>query len=195
MDLDPPDRAASPGGRTLRSGRSLPAGPTLAAVAGLTWALAAGVGWRVGVPDSADAELPRSEVLRWGAIGHSEQAASIVWVHTSARWADDRHLAPEALLRAVGDIGDLDPQWLTPWIYGALMLEAQGDRSSHEALLVEAASRHGDAAVFPYALAMSHRARGDFSGAAAWMELAADRPDAPAIHRRAAAVLRTRASR
>jgi hypothetical protein len=136
--------------------------------------------------------LPPPAVLHVASVGHPRAAASLLWTDLSARWAAQARLPADVLSTGVRTIGALDPEWTTPWVYGALMLEAQGDRDAHEALLALAMDVHADEHVFPYMLGMSRLSRGDRVGAATWLDAAATRPGAPALHAAAAAALRAR---
>ena len=83
---------------------------------------------------------------------------------------------------------DLDPRWVAPSRYGALMLADLGDVEGHEQVLAEASARWPDDAWFPAALGMSRWLRaGDAEGAARWLAFAAATPGADPLLGRLAA--------
>lgn len=140
-----------------------------------SFCLALAAGLRLYAPPTADpTRAPAADTEAWRvlSLGHPTAAATFQWIrivrhHTlpppDAGWLHD----------ALQPIGGLDPQWKTPWAYGALMARAHGDPSTARSILLEAATLHPDSPWFPRALAAEHLLAEDPEGAAFWNERAA----------------------
>jgi len=140
---------------------------------------------------------PSAGVLRVVSVGRPTLAASLLWMQAGARHAAAEDLAdPEAsrwIHQAVLTIGELDPNWITPWVLGAMMLEREGDVDAEEDVLRAAMDRWPDEPWFPFSLGMSrYRYRGDATGAIVWLERAAAIPGADPAYARALQTLRAR---
>ena len=127
-------------------------------------------------PDpSAVAALPVRAIL---GLGVPERRATLAWWQLGRRWASGAALDPAATAATIQRIGALDPGWRTPWIYGGLMLQAQGDEASLEAartLLHDGADRWPRDPWFPAALGVQLRDQGQVEAARAWLREARER--------------------
>lgn len=141
---------------------------------------------------------PMPEVLRVASLGHGSAAASLLWMHTVARFTaamydrDDPD-APTWIADAVRAAGDLDPEWTLPWVYGSMMLDRLDAIGIREELLHAAVEAHPEEPWFPFVLGMSrYRHHDDLAGALAWLERAAAVPGADQAYERALGSMRSR---
>lgn len=109
------------------------------------------------------------------AGGVPERRATLAWWHIGRAWADGQQLAPEVLVDSLNRIGEDDPSWRTPWIYGGLMLQTQGDAAAAEPVLTAAAARWPDDPWFPGALGVQMADQGRLDEARAWLDEARER--------------------
>lgn len=125
------------------------------------------------VPASPTAQ-PSPEVLRVLTVDRPTVAASLLWMETVRRFVESPDTSAAWVREGVPTTGALDPAFRSPWIYGALMLEAVGDIEGHEQLLEQANSAHPTEPWFAFRLGVSrdvHHA--DLPGAIEWFERAA----------------------
>jgi hypothetical protein len=147
--------------------------------------------------DASDPIAPSAGVLRVASLGRPTLAASVLWMQVGAQFAETEDLVdPETsrwIHQSVLTCGELDPDWAAPWIFGAMMLERQGDVDAHEDVLRRAMDRWPDEPWFPFTLGMSrYRNRGDATGAIGWIERAAAIPGADPAYARALGSMRAR---
>lgn len=137
---------------------------------------------------------PSAAALRILSLGHPTAAATVAWIDVVRRFtrAQDSPTGDATWLPgALEPIGELDPRWETPWVYGALMARFLGDVPTHQAVLTRALDLHPAQPWFPYALGMSwYMDLGDPARAADWLERAAALPGAPTVHGEAARAFR-----
>ncbi len=139
---------------------------------------------------SYDAAPPGFAVATVASLGHETLAASGVWMRTVDLFVAEA-IETDRINAGVRTATALDPNWRIPWVYGALMLQAQGDYANQEALLYDAMAFHPHEAWFPYALGMSRLEHyNDPQGAADWLDHAASMPGSPDVHSAAAKALR-----
>jgi hypothetical protein len=147
--------------------------------------------------DPSEPIAPSAGVLRVASLGRPTLAASVLWMQVGARFAEAEQLGdPESarwIHQSVLTIGELDPDWAAPWVFGAMMLERLGDVDAHEDVLRGAMDRWPDEPWFPFTLGMSrYRYRGDATGAIVWIERAAAIPGADPAYARALTSMRAR---
>lgn len=109
------------------------------------------------------------------ALGRPEALATVAWmaaVDTHAPRSPD----PAALVRSLRLIGALDPEWVEPWFFGALMLPAEAV-DERRAVLEEAAGLHPDVPWFSWRHGMALLAD-DRAAALGWLRQAATTPGA-----------------
>lgn len=130
--------------------------------------------------------------LKLVSLGSDSTAATLAWSRAVLSYghqpaaADNPELAGwiEAAIA-------LDPNWVAPHAYGALMLASNGDIVGHERVLRAGIAAHPDDAWFPAALGMSRLLYSDDpEDAARWLEFASRIPGTDTIYGRAAARLR-----
>lgn len=134
------------------------------------WLLAVGARW-------AHPPVPTGSVLspvvaRGLALGVGPRAATLTWWATSTQWVRDDRVAAEPLQAALRAVHHDDPRWVTPWIYGGLMLQTQGDGAAAVPVLEEAAAHFPDARWFPAALGVAHHDADELEAARAWLDRA-----------------------
>lgn len=106
------------------------------------------------------------------ALGVPERAATALWWSTSTQWVRDDRLAPAVLGDRLAALHGLDPTWSTPWIYGGLMLQTQGDRDAARPVLEAGAAHFPDQPWFAAALGVAHADAGELDEARTWLDRA-----------------------
>jgi hypothetical protein len=133
----------------------------------LLFVASAAVRWAAPLPRPPTILTPAAaEVL---AGGVQQRAATALWWSLCTEWVRADALDPELTLHRLHHIHRLDPTFRAPWIYGGLMLQAQGDGPSAVPVL-EAASRHfPDDPWFPAALGVQLQGQGELDDARRWL--------------------------
>lgn len=150
----------------------MPRTSTELAAAGLLWAALAALRLTLPAPASHDDSVVAPAPLL--AIGVPERQATWAWWQVGRTWAVGADVAPAALESAVRGIGELDPSWRIPWIYGGLMLQAL-DAPEAEPLLEEGAARWPEDPWFPAALGVHLQDQGRVDEARRWLRAARER--------------------
>ncbi|MCO4746473.1 MAG: hypothetical protein KC912_16870 [Proteobacteria bacterium] len=134
---------------------------------------------------------PGPAALQIVALGSRSTAASFAWMRAVLAYGHRGDVAPEALSEWITASTELDPTWIPPHAYGALMLASIGDIEGHERILRTGVAAHPEDPWFPVALGMSRLLHSDDPrDAAAWLELASTLEGGDAIYARAADRLR-----
>ncbi len=150
----------------------MPRTSTELAAAGLLWAALAAL--RLSLPAPAPHDVATVGPAPLLAIGVPERRATWAWWQVGRAWASGADIDPTTLGRTVRTIGELDPSWRTPWIYGGLMLQAL-DALEAEALLEDGAVRWPDDPWFPAALGVHLQDQGRVDEARRWLKAARER--------------------
>lgn len=142
---------------------------------------------------------PSAEGVRMAASGFEEAVADVMWVRATLifgeRFASDEStLWHDWLTSVIGVVTHLDPTWRTPYTYGGGMLSAVG-LTAEAAVVYERCTRELAHDYWcPFARGMNDLLYNDDAAAAArWLEVAAQRPEAPEWYGAAAAAMQSRA--
>ena len=137
--------------------------------------------------------LPNGPTLKVASMGFQEPLADLLWFRAvllfGERWGKDATAGWGPWMRGMVEaITVLDPGWRTPYFYGGMFLRVMEDVDGSDAIFEAASDAFPDDAFFPFALGMNaFLIRKDATAAARWVKVAAERPNAPAWYRAAAA--------
>ncbi len=139
--------------------------------------------------------LPSPTTFEVATMGYHEPVADLLWVRAVLLFAEFHESDPDSdwgawLAGMLEAIAALDPTWRTPYHYGGTMLRSVGAIDASDRLFTLGMEALPDDAYFPFALGMNqYLHRDDIEAAVHWINVAAERPSAPAWYRVAAAGL------
>ena len=145
--------------------------------------------------DSALLFLPSPASFELATMGFHEPVADLLWVRSVLIFGErhGRDADPawgHWLAGMIEAIARLDPSWMTPYQYGGTMLRSLGDIDGSDRIFELGMEAMPDVAFFPFALGMNqYLHRDDPQAAVKWINIAAEKPDAPRWYRVAAAGL------
>jgi hypothetical protein len=133
--------------------------------------------------------LPSPTTFRVATMGYHEPTADLLWMRAVLVFGERYGRDPdprwgEWLGGMILAIDALDPGWRTPYFYGGTMLRGIGAIDASDAVFLAAMEHLPDDPYFPFALGMNHYLqRGDLERAIHWIDVAAQKPGAPAWYR------------
>jgi hypothetical protein len=139
--------------------------------------------------------LPSPTTFRLATMGLHEPVSDLLWVRAVLLFGERHGSDPDPrwgawLAGMIEAIAALDPGWKTPYHYGGTMLRSIEAIDASNNIFELATEAFPDDAFFPFARGMNqYLYREDAPGAVEWLDLAADRPNAPPWYRVAAAGL------
>lgn len=137
--------------------------------------------------------LPSPSTFRIATLGYQEPTADLLWMRAVLLFGERYGRDPDPLWGAwlggvIEAIAALDPIWRTPYFYGGTMLRGVGAIDASDRVFLAATEHLPDDAYFPFALGMNYYLqRGDVISATHWINVAAEKPGAPAWYRVASA--------
>jgi len=136
--------------------------------------------------------IPSGEALRTTSMGYHTVLADIMWVRAVLSFADifseARPEDAQWLSAMLDSVATLDPLWRTTYYHGGGMLRVVGDINGSDALFERGMEALPEEPYFPFSIAMNaYLHRKDQDRAAAYLDMAAGLPGAPAWYRSAAA--------
>ena len=129
--------------------------------------------------------LPSGELLAPACLGFDGMVADLLWIRAIMYFGSHHDMTEDEnwyvwLYCMIDLVTDLDPDFISPFKYGGLMLHLQSDWVEPANLLMAKGMNHNpDEWFFPFTLAMNYYSREDYERAAEYAQMAAVLPDAP----------------
>lgn len=139
---------------------------------------------------------PDGDMLRVASLDHHVHVADILWVRTVLEFGANYDAKPDPawgqwLAVSISGIAELDPKWRTPYFFGGVMLRLVGEIDASTEIFKRGSEALPEDSFFPFSVGMNYYMHyGDPEEAARWVEIAAQRPNAPEWYRTAAVSFR-----
>jgi hypothetical protein len=137
--------------------------------------------------------LPSPTAFKVATMGYQEPTADLLWMRAVLLFGERYGRDPDPLWGEwlggmIEAIAALDPTWRTPYFYGGTMLRGVGAVDASDRVFLAGIEHLPEDAYFPFALGMNYYLqRDDVASAIHWIDIAAQKPKAPAWYRVASA--------